>query len=248
MRYSDELNLRTIGRTLVTQVGGLFELGLLRGVRVEPEIVQGRRQDVVGGVQHVDAAVLEPGELFRLEHDVPVGHRSVDRPVDLEDVAGLLDVVADARRAPHVIDGVLIARIVDREPLADLRPDIVEVRELRLVELLEHAGLDLALEEIGRRHHHVVARFAGEELGFQRLVGVEGVVADLDAGCLAEGLDHGRLNIVRPVVDVDDPLLPGLRAAGRHRDHRHGDQARRKVDEQISCWRSIFRRTFRIGM
>ena len=44
------------------QVGGLFEVGLLRRVRIEAEIVQRRRHDVVGGIEHVDAAVLEPGE------------------------------------------------------------------------------------------------------------------------------------------------------------------------------------------
>ena len=175
---------------MIEQIGGLVEIGLLRGVRVEAEIVQRRRHDVVGGIQHVDAAVLEPGELLRLEHDVPGGHRRFDRAVGFEHVARLLDVVADAGRAPHVIDGVLVAGIVDREPLRDLRPDIAEIGQLRLVELLEHAGLDLALEEIGGRHHDVVAGFAGEQLGLQRLVGIEGVVADLDAGFLGEGLDH----------------------------------------------------------
>ncbi len=51
--------------------GGLLEVGLLGRVRIEPEIVQRRREDVVGGVEHVDAAVLEPRQILRLEDDVP---------------------------------------------------------------------------------------------------------------------------------------------------------------------------------
>ena len=129
-------------------------------------------------------------------------------------LARLLDVVADAGRAPHVVDGVLVAGIVGGEALRDLRPDIGEVRQLRLVELLENAGLDLALEEIGGRHHHVVAGFAGQQLGLQRVVGIEGVVADLDAGLLGEILEHRRSDVVRPVVDVDDALAFGWAAAG----------------------------------
>ena len=67
------------------QIGGLLQIGLLGGVRIEAEIVQRRRQDVVGGIEHVDAAVLELGEVLRLEDDVPA--------VDLA-------VGAEAARAP----------------------------------------------------------------------------------------------------------------------------------------------------
>ncbi len=150
-------------------------------------------------------------------------------PSSFQNLARLLDVVADAGGAPHVIDGVLVAGIVDREPLRDLRPDVAEVLELRLVELLEYAGLDLPLQEIGGRHHHVVAGLSGEELGLQRLIGVERVVPDLDAGFLAERFDHRRLDIVRPVVDVDRALLGRQRRGGSKQpdrdeseDARHG--------------------------
>jgi hypothetical protein len=82
-----------------------------------------------------------------------------------------------------------------------------EVVQLRLVELLEHPGLELTLEKIGRRHHDVIARLAGQELGFQRVVGIEGIVSDLDAGFPGEGFDHRRLDVVRPVVDVERARL-----------------------------------------
>ena len=135
---------------------------------------------------------LNLARLLRLEHDVPGRHRRLDRAVGPENLARLLDVVADAGRAPHVVDGVLVAGIVGRKPPRDLGPDVAEIGQLRLVELLEHAGLDLALQEIGGRHHHVVAGLAGEQLGLQRVVGIEGVVVDLDAGLLGEVLDHAR--------------------------------------------------------
>jgi hypothetical protein len=54
--------------------------------------------------------------------------------------------------------------------------------QLGLVELLEHAGLDLVGEEGSGRHHDVVACRAGEQLGLKHLVGIKDVVDDLDAG------------------------------------------------------------------
>ena len=134
--------------------------------------------------------------------------------------AGLFHIEADADRAPHVVDGVLVAGIMGGEALGDRRPDIGEVRKLRLVELLEHPGLDLTLEEIGGRHHHVVAGLAGEQLGFQRIVGIEGVVADPDSGLLGEIFEHARRDIVRPIVDVDEPLALRHRAPGKGNDRR----------------------------
>ena len=179
--------------------------------------MQRRRHDVVGGIKHVHAAILELGQQFRLEHHVP----AVDRGIGAEALMHCLDVVADAGGPPHVIDGVLIAGIVDGEPLGDLGPDINEVRQLALVELLKYAGLDLAFEEIGGRHDDVVTGLAGEQLGFQRLIGVKGVILHLDAGRLAEILQHLRVDIVRPVVDIDHALLRG----GRRRDQtERGEQ------------------------
>ena len=59
LRYSDEWNLRTSGRIVDHQIGGLLQVRLARRVGIEAEIAQRRRQDVVGGIQHVDAAILE---------------------------------------------------------------------------------------------------------------------------------------------------------------------------------------------
>ena len=66
---------------------------------------------------------------------------------------------------------------------------------------------DLALEEEAGGHDDVVAGAAGEQLGLEHLVGVEDVVVDLDAGLLGEVLEDRLVDVVRPVVDVDDALL-----------------------------------------
>ena len=91
----------------------------------------------------MNAAILEFLDLVRIEHVIP----AVDHRVRPEDVAHRLDVVADAGRAPHVIDGVLIAGIVDGEPIGDLRPGIGEIGQLGLVEFAINAGFDLAGRE-----------------------------------------------------------------------------------------------------
>ena len=71
-----------------------------------------RRQDVARRIQHIDAAIGELGQLVRVEEDVP----AVDR-LDAERLRHLLGVVAEADGAPHVVDGIFVARIVFGGPL-----------------------------------------------------------------------------------------------------------------------------------
>src|SRR4051812_27708265 len=81
------------------EVGGLLEIGLLDRVRIKAEIAKGCWQDVIGGIQHVDAAIPEFSKVLRLEHDVP----AVDLALGAEDSFHGFDVVADAGGAPHII-------------------------------------------------------------------------------------------------------------------------------------------------
>ena len=120
--------------------------------------MQRRRDDIIGGIQHVDAAVSEFCEIVRLEDDVP----TVDFAVRTEPITHRLCIEPDAGRAPHVVDGVLIAGIVSRETARDFWPDILEILKLVLVEFLEDAGLDLPLEEVPGRDDDIVTRFSGD--------------------------------------------------------------------------------------
>src|SRR5438876_40593 len=84
-----------IGSDLADEIGSLFQVSLLGRVRIDAEITQRRRQNVVGGIQHVDAAILEFSEILRLEHHVP----AVDLRIGTEDLLRHRDVVADAGSA-----------------------------------------------------------------------------------------------------------------------------------------------------
>ena len=118
------MKLANVGPDLHHQVGGLLIIAFPRRVWIEPEMVQRRRQDVVGRIEQVHAAVLEPGEALRLEHNVP----TVDPAVRAEELARLLDVVADAGGAPHIVDAIEVAGVVFGEPARDFGPGIGEVR------------------------------------------------------------------------------------------------------------------------
>ena len=82
------------------------------------QIMQPRRHDVVGGIEQMNAAILELGDLVGIEDVIP----GVDRCVGAENLLHLLHVVADAGGAPHVIDGVEIAGIGSGKLLGDFRP------------------------------------------------------------------------------------------------------------------------------
>jgi hypothetical protein len=79
------------------------------------------------------------------------------------------------------------------------------------------------------RDHDVVAAAAGKQLGFEYLVGIEDVIDDLDAGFLGEFPDDRLVDVVGPVIDVDDALLrPG--GWGQH----CGDRGRCRQPRQVS--------------
>jgi hypothetical protein len=122
-----------------------------------------------------------------------------------------------------------IAGGVRGDPPLDLRPHIFQVGQPRFVEGEEDPGLDLPFEEIGAGDDDVIAGLAGEQLGFQRVVGIKHVIADLDAGLAGEVFQYLRIDVIRPVVDVDDPRLPrGGRCQGNERTERCRDHHRER--------------------
>src|ERR1700722_11382196 len=106
---------------------------------------------------------------------------------------------------------MLIARIVQRDALENIRIDVLKIWQPRLVKLLKDTGLYLPLEKIRRRHYEVVTRVAGQQLGFEYFVRVEYIVIDFDTGLLLEVLQHTRIDVIRPVIDVDDLLVASVR-------------------------------------
>ena len=90
---------------------------------------------------------------------------------------------------------------------------MLPVRQFAAVQFLKHAGLDLGVEELVRRHHEVVTRMTCQQFGFQRFVGVEGVPRHLDACLFGKVLGHGRQDVVRPVVHPQLTLICLCRAS-----------------------------------
>ncbi|MNN01831.1 hypothetical protein D3C81_1144590 [compost metagenome] len=199
-------------------LGGLQLLGIL-AVALVAEVVQGDRQHFGRRVEEADATALELLDVFRLEQQIPGVHRRgvAERGLDL------VRVEADADRAPHVGRRVLVARVADFEGLQQVLVEVLPVGQLGLVQLLVDAGLDLLGEEVVGRHHDVVARLAGQQLGFQGLVAVVDVVDHLDAGLLLELLHGLRRDVVGPVVDVQH-LVVGLGRTGHGGGQRGGEE------------------------
>src|SRR3546814_1459705 len=108
----------------------------------------------------------------------------------------------------------------------------------RLGELLEHAGLDLARGEAAGRHHDVVAGAARQQLGLEDLVGIEDVVDDADAGFLLEVFQDRLIDVVGPVVDVDDLFLRRGRAERQDESDR---TCRNRSEEHTSELQALMR-------
>ena len=118
-----------------------------------------------------------------------------------------------------------IPRIGGRRRCQDLRIEILQVGQLRLVERAVGAGRDLP-RHIGARRWHddVVAGMAGEQFGFEHLVAVIDVVGDADPGFFLEIGDRVGCDVIRPIVDMQDRLFGGRRGQ-RQRGRKEGGQA-----------------------
>src|SRR5262245_5710407 len=154
--------------------------------------MQSGRNNIIGGIQHMDSAIPEFCKIVRLEDDIP----AVDLAIRTKAFAHSLHVESDAGCAPHVVDGVLIAWVVSPETARHFWPDISKIFKLALIKLLKDARLDLPLEEVTGRDDDVVTRFPGEKLGFECLIGIKGVVLHLYAGFLREIFEDLRFDIV----------------------------------------------------
>lgn len=123
-------------------------------------------------------------------------------------------VEADQDGAVHVGHGEFIAGVVGFDQLHQLGVEVVPVGQLASVQRLEHAGFDLLGQEHVGRHHHVIARVAGEQLGLKGFVGVEDVVHQLDLRVLClEVFERLGGDVVEPVVDLEGFLFGVGRAA-----------------------------------
>src|SRR5262245_45321144 len=151
----------------------------------------------------MNAAVTKLGQIFRPENDVP----AIDLACGAKPFAHCLDIVSDTRGTPHVVDSKLVARIVDTQALGDIRPDVAQIFELALVELLENTSFYLPLQKIGGRHYHIVTGFSGKQLRLECLVSIEGIVLNFDAGFFCKVLQDFGIDVIRPIVDINDALV-----------------------------------------
>ncbi|MCY1440486.1 hypothetical protein D9M71_567650 [compost metagenome] len=161
---------------------GFLVVGRLVAVGRQPQVVEGDRQHLRRVVDDRHATFAEFPDIGLIEKQAP-GPGNVDVA---EDRLDLLDVVTNARGAPHVGITVLVAGIVDLELFHQHRVKVAPARQLAPVEFLDGPGLDQAREEMVRRADHVIPGVAGHQLRFQHFVAVMDVVGGLDPGFFAE--------------------------------------------------------------
>ncbi len=188
---------------------GLLEVGRALGVLRNAEIVERSLHDVAARVEHGDAAGLDLVSVGRIKNQGPgIGrHGGV-----AQRLFHLVDVDAYRGVAPHPGNEVFVARINRSELLHQARIEVFVVGDLGFVERMQQAALDVDGRPVRRRHHDVIAGIARHHFGEQGFVGVEGVVAHLDAGVLLETRHRGRGDVVGPVVDIEH--AGGLRRGG----------------------------------
>ena len=175
------------------------------------EVLERGGEELVRAVEHRDASLHFP-QVLGIEDDRPrVGRES--------QLLHLLVVVADDRRRHRVWHRVLVVRIERRIEVH--RVDVLEIRQLRLVDRLQLTAARQCLHGVRRRHQNIVTLRAGGELRQQLFI--VGVIRlhDLTLALRLEALDRLRCDVVIPVVEVK--LVGGeRRATGQREDGGEG--------------------------
>ncbi len=83
---------------------------------------------------------------------------------------GLFYIVGNARRKPHIVDRILVARIIDSKARHHLRPKVLAVWKFGFVEFLVEPRRDLPLQDRARDNHDIEAGLAGLEPRLESLV------------------------------------------------------------------------------
>ena len=162
--------------------------------------MQSQRNLLDGAVEIADAAGFQFSGVFRVEHQIPFVFRQLVRTQSL---LNLLLVNRQRIDAPEIRDGIFVARIDGFHHFQQIGIDIGVIGNLRFVDFLICAGFNLAADIGNRRRNQIITRLAGQQLGFQRFVAVVVIVADVDMRFVFKCRQRGRIDIIRPVVDIE---------------------------------------------
>ncbi|MNJ27778.1 hypothetical protein D3C77_222930 [compost metagenome] len=196
---------------------GLFQVCRVLTMWVQPQGLEGDGNDLGRIVEKRHAALAELLDVLRLEQHVPgLGHVGT-----AEDRLDLVNVVADAGGHPHVGNRVAVARVAGLEDFHQLGIEVVPVRQLAAIQLLNGPGLDQARQEVVGRAGQVIATAAGHQLGLGGLVAVDQVVGGLDLGATSELAQGVVGDVTTPVGNVDGFSRLGRRGQQRHRQQGH---------------------------
>ena len=198
--------------------------------------MQSQRNLLGRAVKIADAAGIQFFGVFRVKHQLPFVFRQFVRTQSL---LNLLLVNRQRIDAPEIRDCIFVARIDGFHHFQQIRIDVGVIGNLRFVDFLIRAGFNLAADIGNRRSNQIITRLAGQQLGFQRFVAVVVIVADVDIRIFFKRRQRGRIDIIRPVVDIEF-----IRLRGRSLSLRCGrfcggslSAATRSQDEAQDCRR-----------
>ncbi|MNQ00904.1 hypothetical protein D3C85_135600 [compost metagenome] len=98
---------------------------------------------------------------------------------------------------------MFVVRVIGLQRFEQHRIEVLPVRQLTLVELLQRPALNLPGHKVVGRKHHVVTGFTGHQLAVEGFVAVVDVIGDPHARLFFEVLGGVRRNVVGPVVNLD---------------------------------------------
>ena len=197
------MKIADVGANAQHQLAGLFQIGLIFGMRIEPQIIQRRRHNLRRRIHYHQAAICQLGCGARVEHHVPAADL-----VCIDALGDHVDVIADPDREHHVGHAIGVVRVIHRDDFENIGVEIAVVLQLVLVDFCIKTSLRLAREKLDRGHYHIVAAGTGQHLGLQHLVAVEHVVIDRDTGFRFEIGNRIGGHIIRPVIDVQFTISP----------------------------------------
>ena len=150
-------------------------------------------------VKEADAAMFQFGGVFGVENQIPF----VFRPFIAQSGFHFGFVNRQGVDAPEIRYGVFVAGINLLHLFEQFRIDIAVIRDFAFIDFPIGTGLDLAADVGDGGGNQVVAGIAGQQFGFQGFVAVVEIVAYLNAFGRFECGNSVRIDVIRPVENIE---------------------------------------------
>ena len=138
------------------------------------------------------AAGLQLFHVFGIEDKI----KGANRCVVAQYFAHFANIDAQASGAPHVVNGIGVARVISLCAIFDHVPEVAGIGQLCQIQRLKYAGSYLALKKGAGRDNNVVSGAASQQFCFKKFIGIKDIIDQFDPGLRLKFFQKFIVNVI----------------------------------------------------